>query len=293
MRVQLIDFDSKIPNLALMKISSYHKSLGHTVGFDIPDPDKVYISTIFKKNKSSVIGLATMFPKAEVDIGGVGWDIYKSLPENIELIKPDYDLYPSTYSQGYTTRGCIRKCEFCVVPTKEGKIKTAQHPRLFHDDRFDTCMIMDNNLLAAQNWWIKYVIEWFRDNNIRMLSPQGWDARLLSEDTAGLLKDVKHAAGLHFAWDNIKDEEKILNSITLLKDAGFSKNDLRKISYYVLVGFNSTFEEDLYRCIKLKQNGVCAFVMKYHNKDKRLNDLARWANRRQLFWSMPFENYKP
>lgn len=288
MRVLLVDFDSKIPNLALMKLSAWHKSQGDAVGFNVSNPDKVYISLIFPKSKSQALGIKTLYPKAEVIFGGTGYDIYSKLPDEIEFIKPDYDLYPSEYSQGFTSRGCIRNCKFCFVPEKEGFIKIWQHPSLFHDDKFKTCMILDNNLLALPDW-SKEILGWFRDCGIKMLSPQGWDARLLTEEMAGLLKEVKHAEGLHFAWDNIKDEERIKNSIVLLKNAGFN---LRNISYYVLVGFNSTFEEDVYRCNKLKEWGVCAFVMKYHKHDQRLNDLARWANRRWLYWSIPFEEYK-
>jgi len=105
MIVLLVDVDSKISNLALMKISAYHKLLGDTVGFGIENPDKVYISCIFKKNAGQAKGIARYYPDAEIDIGGSGVDLKKQLPNEIEMIKPDYDLYPSTYSQDYTTRG--------------------------------------------------------------------------------------------------------------------------------------------------------------------------------------------
>ena len=109
MNVLLVDVDSKIPNLALMKISAWHKAQGDNVGFAIENPDKVYISCVFKKNAGQAKGIARFYPSAEIDIGGSGIDLKKGLPEEIEMIKPDYDLYPSTYSQDYTTRGCGRK----------------------------------------------------------------------------------------------------------------------------------------------------------------------------------------
>ena len=285
--ILLVDFDSKIPNLALMKLSAYFKSHGHTVGFDIQNPDKVYVSVVFSKNKSQATGLNRMFPDSIVSFGGPGWDLKNFLPGEIEKIKPDYDLYPSEHSQGFTTRGCIRNCPFCIVPEKEGKIQIWQHPREFHDDRFNTSMIMDNNLLGAPKDWVYSVIEWFTDNKINMLSPQGWDARLLTEEWAGLLKDVKHPKGIRFAWDNIGDEDKVINAINLLKNAGFNlKHD---VSFYVLCGFNTTFEQDLYRCNTLRDLGVNAFVMQYHKRDPMLRKLAKWANRRWAYWSSPFE----
>lgn len=294
MQVLLIDIDSKIPNLALMKISAWHKAQGDLVGFETNAPDKIYISCIFKKNKSQAEGIATFYPDAEIVFGGTGIDLKTTLPEEIELIKPDYDLYPSTYSQGYTTRGCANKCNFCVVPEKEGKIRIAQHPSEFTHPLLDTMMIMDNNLFAAPNDWQKEVFDWFEKTNTKMLSPQGWDARLLTESRWNRLKAIKHAAAIHFAWDDVKDEKHIVRAIDIMKQGGITKGHLkRKVSFYVLAGYgSSTFEDALYRCTRLKEMGTQAFVMPYHKNDKQINDLARWANRPWLYWSMPFENYK-
>jgi hypothetical protein len=288
-KVLLVDFDSKIPNLALMKISAYEKARGSVVGFDAENPDKVICSVIFTKNRAQAEGLKTMF-SCPVEFGGSGWDLTNRLPPEVELIKPDYDLYPSEYSQGYTTRGCIRKCGFCIVPEKEGALHPVQHPAAFHDDRFGTCMIMDNNLLGAKKEWVKSVLSWFHEGRIKMLSPQGWDARLLTEEYAGMLKDIRQPKGIHFAWDSRKDEPAIIKAISLLKNAGFNlRND---VSFYVLAGYDSTFEDDLYRCNRLKEMGVNAFVMPYHKRDSRINRLANWANRRWAYWSGPFQEVR-
>ena len=314
-QVLLVDIDSKIPNLALCQISAWHKQQGDIVGFDIQNPDKVYISCIFTKNAEQARGVATYYPNAEIDIGGTGISLKKELPDEMRWIKPDYDLYPSTYSQGFTTRGCIRKCPFCVVPEKEGKIHEAQHPKDFYDPRFDTCMIMDNNLFAAPPKWQWEVFKWFHDTKTKMLSPQGWDIRLLTEERAGFLKLVRHAGNIHFAWDNLSDEDAVKRGIELLKERGFNlKHD---IQFYVLTGFdheleellaiksqNRTpnqnerieeiygrlFSEALYRCEKLKEWGTNAFVMPYR-KTPQINALARWANKKWLYWSIPFEKY--
>ena len=102
MRILLIDIDSKIPNLALMKLSAYHRTCNDDVGFDITDPDKVYASVIFRKNKHLVDGLKFYYPNADIIIGGSGYDISVSLPDEIELMKPDYSLYPECdYSIGF------------------------------------------------------------------------------------------------------------------------------------------------------------------------------------------------
>jgi hypothetical protein len=286
MRVLLVDFDSKIPNLALMKESARHKAAGHEVGFVIENPDLIIASVIFQKNRAQAFGLKEMFPRATIRLGGPGMYPDCGSLEDAELLKPDYDLYPSTYSQGFTTRGCIRHCPFCLVPQMEGALRIAQHPREFHDDRFRTCMIMDNNLLAAPGPWVREVLEWFRDVGVGMDATQGFDARLLTETRAGMLKDIRHPKGIHFAWDNPEDEPTIMRTIGLLKDAGFNlKHD---VSFYVLVGYNTTFEEDLHRCNHLREMRVNSYVMRYHKEDRRLNRLAKWANRRWSYWKGPF-----
>jgi hypothetical protein len=177
----------------------------------------------------------------------------------------------------------------CVVPQKEGIIKPWQKPDKFHDERFDTCMIMDNNLFGAPLSWQDSVFSWFSKNNIKMLSPQGWDARLLNQHRCEMLASVKHVDGrLHFAWDNMQDESAVRTAIGLLEKNGF--NLRRNVSFYVLCGYNTTFEQDLYRCVKLKDMGVRAYAMRY-TQTPALNALARWTALPQLFWKIGFEEY--
>ncbi|HZY25608.1 MAG TPA: hypothetical protein VFE71_07265, partial [Bacteroidales bacterium] len=136
-------------NLALMKISTYHKAKGdniqlvkiklkrrkdgtlkEAVKIDLSDkPDKVYASIVFKKNKSLLDQLLTQHPEIPIDIGGSGYNLEKTLPHEIENMKPDYSLYPDNdASIGFSIRGCFRKCHFCIVPEKEGKFRRTQHP---------------------------------------------------------------------------------------------------------------------------------------------------------------------
>lgn len=289
MKVLLVGIDSKMPNLALMKLSSWYKSKGAEVGFDVVDPDLVYVSVILSWNVPKALGLETMFPNAKVFVGGPGLGVQNHLPPALILDnpKPDYDLYPSTTSLGYTTRGCIRNCGFCFVPKLEGNLKIVSHPSEIHDDRFKSCVLLDNNLLAAPREHTLSVLNWFIDQGVGLDMTQGFDPRLLAEEHAGLLKTIKMPNGIHLAWDNVSDEPKILRSIKYLKEAGF--NLKRNVSFYVLVGYNSTFQEDVYRCNRLRDLGVHAFVMKFNKRsDPDLNRLAHWANRRQSYWSSPF-----
>lgn len=288
MKILLIDMDSKIPNLALMKISAYYKRYFERdeIGFNVNNPDVVYVSSIFSKNRQQVLGLKSFY-NAKFNIGGVGINNSK-LPVLIEKIKPDYDLYPSTYSQGYTTRGCIRNCPWCVVRTKEGSYKRHQHVKEFHDSRFNTIMIMDNNWLADPNWFMENT-DYILKHDLRVLE-HGMDIRLLTPELTERLSQLRFPKGMKFAFDQMKDENNVLKGLGLLEDAGV--NLKQKVSFYVLTGFNTTPEEDLYRCNLLKEHGTNAFVMRYDMDDVFDRRLAKWANRRHAYWSSTFEEFE-
>lgn len=302
MRVALIDVDSKIPNLALMQASAWHKAQGDDTGLSLPDPDLVYISCVFSKNADQARGIATLYPSATAILGGSGIG-YQWLPEKMQKVKPDYDIYPSRYSLGFTTRGCIRKCPFCIVPEKEGTIRRWQHVREFYDERFNEVALLDNNILADRAWFFENT-DWLIEHNLKVNIMQGLDVRLLDGEIAERLKALKWAGNIRFAWDNLADEPAVMRGITLLKEAGI--NTKNYVGFFVLAGFNTTLEEDLYRCRKLKESGCNAFVMKYRRyadtdckrlnaairkENMELNKLALWANKRQLFWTIDFSEY--
>ena len=286
MDILLIDRDSKMPNLALMQISSYFKEHGNDVGFNIKDPDKVYISCIFKKNADSARGIARFYPDAEIHIGGSGMS-YEWLPEPMQKIMPDYTLYDMDYSLGFTTRGCIRNCPFCIVRDKEGEFRRWQHPREFHNPEFKKIMLLDNNLLADREWFFE-VTDWILENDLK-LAEHGLDIRLLDQEIAERLAELKLFQTLHFAFDGMKDENAVRKGITLLKDAGINLRS--QVQFYVLVGYNTTEDEDKYRCRLLKELGTNAFVMPY-KKTKWTQRIARWANRKWLYWSIDIDDYR-
>jgi radical SAM superfamily enzyme YgiQ (UPF0313 family) len=112
-------------------------------------PDKVYISVIFKKNKPAVDEFISKYPEVDIDIGGSGYDLHKTLPDYIENMKPDYSLYPTNdASIGFSSRGCIRKCHFCIMNEKEGVFRRTQHPQQWYNPTYRKITFLDNNILA-------------------------------------------------------------------------------------------------------------------------------------------------
>jgi len=289
-KVLLIDVDSKIPNLALMKISAWHKKQGDEVYLnEVHNPNKVYISCIFDENKAKALGIIKIFKMFNcfVEIGGYGVSDRK-LPKEIEHIMPDYDLFNCSYSIGFTTRGCIRKCPFCIVWRKEGNIRVNSDIYEFWDRRHKHIVLLDNNILALPNHFEKISRQILKEK-LTVDFNQGLDIRLLDNKSANLLKKLKVKPELRFAFDDIKIENEVIKGLKILK-----KNGINRAMWYVLVGFNSTIKDDLYRLQLLKENGQHTYVMRYKTcRGKKIyNDLAAWASQPQFFKSMTFERFR-
>jgi hypothetical protein len=279
-KVLIINIDSVIPNLALKKIEKYHKDKGDEVIWDMPMfasvCDKIYVSCVFTENKSKCYEW-----EGRAIIGGTGYDLSIKLPEEIEQVKPRINF-------GFTTRGCIRKCEFCFVPAKEGLIHSVADIYDIWDGKSKELVLMDNNILAMPAHF-KFICSQLRKEKIKVDFNQGLDIRLLTDELAIELSTIRHISDIRFAWDNIKDEKNIRKGIDLLK-----KHNCKRGMFYVIVGFNSTMEEDLYRFETLKGLGQRAYCMRFKTtKGKReYSDMASWVNQVRFFESMTFDRYK-
>ncbi len=297
MHVGLIDVDSKIPNLALMKLSAWHKERGDSTELLTPDdvfkgqnlfikPDKLYAAVVFRENRRIGLRLAWL----GADVGGTGWWLFKSLPSEIEKIRPDYDLYGIDYGMGFLSRGCIRNCQFCVVPRKEGAIRDVAWPDEIANPKSKELILLDNNFLASPLWREKS--QQIIDRGYKVDFTQGMDIRLVDQEKAEYLATMKHRKRIHFAFDHIGLETEVRAGIELLLKAGIHHD---RLSFYILVNFNSTFEQDLKRIAILDEYGVNAFVMIYNKAgaSQKIKHLARWCNKYQTKKSCRFEDYDP
>jgi len=289
MRVQLIDVDSKISNLALMKISTYHKTKGDIVGFHTQNPDLVYISTIFTKNRTQI----PSFPKSTKIIrGGSGYSLDIRLPNEIEFLKPDYMLYPEMdYSLGFSTRGCMRNCPFCIVPRKEGSFILWQHPEKWYNPAFKKIVFLDNNILWNPIGF-KKATDWCNENDLKVWFSQGFDIRLVGKWELNTIHSMKHFKTISFAFDWDRLESLIRKKVALMERMGF--NLKHEIQFFVYVDSNDCFDSALHRCNVLRELGTNAFVMFNinHKRNARIRRLQRWANRRWGYWKVPFEEFE-
>lgn len=272
-----------------MKLSAYHKEKGDRVEFYNPlwksTYDKVYASKIFHTKKKKI----ELYLPENCIKGGSGFNLRLKLPEGIEHLKPDYPLYNLNYSVGFTTRGCIRNCEFCIVRGKEGYIKEHAQVEEFLNPESDIIVLLDNNFLALPSH-IKKLLK-FINKKWKIDFNQGLDIRLINNENAKLLKRIKHYTEIRFAWDIMDLEKDVKKGLRILFKNGIKPGN---IMVYLLCGFNTNFKEDVYRFNELKNLGVRPFVMMYNNikSNQELHHFARWVNRK-YFTVCNFDKFNP
>lgn len=278
MKIGLINIEPKIVNTAYMQISQYHKTRGDFVGWWSPLEDRqfdhVYCSSIFNYTDKREV-------PARAITGGTGFNISSRLSQVIEECDYDYSTYPSCdYSIVWFSRGCIRRCPFCCVPEKEGSIKPASLKPLNPNGKY--IVVQDNNFFANQNW--KEAINYLLNEGVPV-DFQGIDVRTITTKRATWLSMVKLHKQLKIAWDDPKEDiqpylKKLLDLIPAYK-----------IMCYVLVGYWSIPEQDLYRVETLRDFGIDPFVMPYNKKDPYQKRFARWVNHKATFFSCKWKDY--
>ncbi|MEW8993093.1 radical SAM protein [Clostridium sp.] len=287
MNIGLIDVDGhNFPNLALMKISAYHKNKGDDVEwfFGFNQYDKVYMSKVFTFTDD----FNTVINASEIVKGGTGYDLKNILPEEIENMYPDYSLYRiNDVAYGFLTRGCPRGCNFCIVKDKEGQcsMKVADLKSFWSGQK--EIKLLDPNLMACKDW--KELLCQLIDSKAWIDFTQGIDIRLMTKEKVEMINKLK-VKMLHFAWDNYE-----FNTYEKLKEIRpLLKFNHRKLGVYVLTNFNTTFEQDLDRIYKLKDLGYDPYVMIYEkwNAPREIRLLQRWVNNKIIFRSGNAETYE-
>jgi len=288
-KIGLLDVDGhNFPNLALMKISAWHKAQGDTVEWFFPMShyDKVYMAKVFDFTPD----FETVINADEVIYGGTGYDLQNKLPDEIEHIYPDYSLYGiKNTAYGYLTRGCPRGCGFCIVGKKEGlkSYKVADISEFWRGQR--EIKLLDPNLLACKD--NIELLQQLIDSGAWIDFTQGLDIRLITEEAIDKIKQLKIKA-IHFAWDYMKYSDVIIKNLKHFKEA--TNIDMRKARVYVLTNYDTTHEEDVYRIYKLKELGYGPYLMIYDKQTapKRLKQMQRWVNNKFIFRSGQAETFE-
>lgn len=297
MKIGLIDVDGhNFPNIALMKISAYHKAQGDEVEWwwGWGQYDRVYMSKVFDETYS------TDYPEPvnarEIIKGGTGYGLDNKLQDAIEHMYPDYSLYPELTKDtayGFLSRGCPNTCPFCIVSGKEGRVshKVSDLSEWWNGQK--NIVLMDPNILACRD--SLDLLDQLADSGAWVDINQGLDARLLTPQNIEVIKRLK-IKEIHFAWDLMKNSKKVIHGLNLWKRFGKKNKHGSFGTVYVLTNFDTTMAENLFRIYKLDEMGFDPYVMIYDkpNAPQEIRLLQRWCNNKIIFKSCKrFEDYDP
>ncbi len=270
--VLLIDVDGRLPNLALMKLSAYHRQKGHTVRLEKRDcflegPDRVYASTVFytplsvRRNRRLLRHYGD-----KLTLGGTGEDISSHLPDAVEALHADYTLYPELGDRaiGFITRGCPFDCPFCVVPPKEGKPRQVSDlDTLLEGGRLKKLILLDDNILSHPNA-DRFLLE-MAEKNIMVNFTQTLDLRLVNRERAGLLKRIQcnntrfTRRNFHFSLNHNQHLDRVARKYRLFD---FKPRD--NVEFICMYGFDTTLADDVERFRFLRSlPGAYVFTQKY------------------------------
>lgn len=294
MNVALLAVDSDYPNLALMKLSAYHKAQGDTVDWYNPfdSYDRLYMAKVFSFTPDYDYCITNV---GEVVCGGTGYDIHSVLPDCVDGLQPDYSLYPSipgNTAYGFLTRGCPNHCRWCIVPQKEGEIR----PYMDVDDIAaggrDHLILMDNNVLACDYGLAQ--IEKIVQRKYYVDFNQALDARLVTPDVARLLAKVKWIKRIRFGCDTPKQIDFCERAIDLIRSAGYRGEFFL---YCIIMDFDESYQRI---CHWRTDKKVIPFAQPFRdpfNSRQRIpqwqKDMAHWVNRKELYATCDFKDFEP
>ncbi len=291
MKVGLIDVDGhNYPNLALMKISAWHKSQGDVVEWwnGLMHYDRVYKAKVFDETYTKESPWC--INADEIISGGTGYGLDNRLPDYIEHICPDYGLYGiKDTAYGFLTRGCPRGCPFCIVAKKEGRrsVQVAELDEFWRGQKY--IELLDPNLLACKD--SLKLLKSLEGKRVNF--NQGLDCRVIAREHVESINKIK-LTNIHFAWDHVKDEKAVVKGLET-----YSMYAERKVKgawgmVYVLTNYGSTIEEDLYRIEKLRSMNYDPYVMIYDkpHAPREIKRLQRWCNSKWIFKSCKWEEYR-
>lgn len=319
MNVLLFQVDGKIPNLALMRLSTWHKTKGDAVQLltstgDLwfAEADTVYASSIFTFSQTRRDVIAQRFPN--VIVGGDGYKpIWSDLTvigknkgsnlreviqdQDVDSIRPDYSLYPKFMgSIGYSQRGCRLDCGWCRMKTREGDARNVSTlaqiwrgeplPRHIH--------LLDNDFFGQDEW--AEILQEAIDGKFKVCFNQGINIRLVTHEQAKMLSRVYYADDsfksrrLYTAWDLLGDEKIFKTGVQMLADAGIPAKHLM---VYMLMGWRKgeTEEEVLYRFNELVDLGCRPYPMVLDRRHLLKCRFQKWAIRR-YYEIVPWQEFK-
>ncbi len=320
----LLDHGTRHPNLALLKISGFCKTKGHNVRLicDYSELSKecqdnydlLIMSKVFTFSKIPEV-ISQLIKEKKIVRGGTGFFELNcpDLPWEVEHSKPDYSLYLEyiekqtdgdthkkkrdyddylSYSIGFTTRGCFRKCSFCVN-RKYNTVFRHSPVSEFLDETRPKIYLWDDNIMASPHF--NEIIDELEATGKAFQFRQGMDMRLMTDAKAQRLSNAHYYGDFIFAFDHIEDADLIQKKLTIWRSHCNKSTKL-----YVLVAYDSQDEVDIKNTFEririLMTFGCLPYIMRYQDYSKSkykdlYTQLARWCNQPGFFKKMSFRQY--
>jgi hypothetical protein len=297
LRVGALPVDGhNFPNLALAKVATYYKNMGDTV--IRVDPLKVkeaHVDVMFASKVFTFTPECRLpYNESLVVKGGTGYRDYEAvLPDHIDCCTPDLTLFPEyDFAYGFLSRGCIRKCSFCVVPKKEGDLRKYSTLTEVRQGR-KKVVLMDNNFLANDAAFVEEQLDAAIQEKVYVDFNQGLDCRLVDDVNAFWLAKVRWKPAVRFACDHASVLPSLRFAVSMLRIAGY------KGEVYVYVLAKDLWEAfDRVQRILAIDKKMVPFVQPWRDlegdgevKDPSLKHLARWCNRVWIRKKCTFQEY--
>lgn len=295
MKVGLVQIDGSLPNLALMQIAGYHERRGDSVewfggSLFADDFGEVYASKLFSFSPTPG------WLPARAKLGGTGIDYANRLPEDIAAADPSWTIYPDFDKHlGFSMKGCRFACKFCCVPQKEGRPRSNNgiDELLTNPNGGNRLILLDNDFFGGPDW--KANLNRIIELRLRVCFVQGLNIRIITDEQAELLAQCNFQSAdfthkyLTFAWDRYQDGRRIFDGIDRCVRAGI---ETKRMQFFVLIGYDTTPEQDLERVERLRDVGALPYVMPFNKFDRYQRRFARWVNRRAIFKTVAWADYR-
>lgn len=301
--------------------------------------DKVFISKVFTdteipgepedKTGKNCENIAEWYSnnaflkQPNIEYGGTGffYDKAPSLPNEIEHIMPDYHLYDEwvneqlqngvgrndlkyylDYSIGFLTRGCFRKCQYCVNRNHTRAVAASPINEFLDPSRPKICL-QDDNFFACSDW--ERLIHDLKSAGKSFQFKQGLDERLLTQKKVEELFNCKTDGDLIFAFDNIEDKEIIEEKLKMIRL--LYPDSKKAIKFYTFVGcdrkgiYDDEFwRQDIFDCFRRIEILMKYRCIPYITRFEKYVEspyrgmyitLARWCNQPNFYKKQSFREF--